>query len=209
MEIRDQNGPAYRVVEHHLQRGQWLLRAGYRIRVGSAASTAAREALFGRFLGSIEVGEPPALRASRQAWGLKKSTQNVLDYADQLKRVGDHSALEEILAQAVEKGPPARRNARRRWHRILKERLTLWRTRPHLSSASGSDFVHMALREVPQDTGVQREGILWLAGQGACEEARIAFSAFQTVRPTASAASGIDEALKELCRGTESRVDYP
>jgi len=202
MEIQDEKGLWFRVVEHNLQRGQWLVRAGYRIRSNGSSPTKVRTAFYGRFLEGLQVVEPPALSEARQAWTLKKDTRTSLDFADQLQRIGAWSEVEEVLKERAERTPPNGRQARRRWNRILRERIGLWNLHPEVvPSEGGKAWVRGALAAVPRDTGIQREGILWLGGQGACDEAKIAYDAFKELRRNAALVSGIDESLGEICSG--------
>jgi membrane associated rhomboid family serine protease len=201
LELKDEKGQWFRIVEHNLQRGRWLVRTGYRIRSDGEAPSSVREAFFGSFLKDLVVGEPPALAKARQAWILKKDTRTSLDFADQLDRVEDWVQVEAVLKERAERDPPRTRRLRRRWNRIVRDRLALWNAHPEVAPEKGQVWLQGALAAVPRDTGVQREGILWLGSHGACEEAKMAYDAFEELRRSAALASGIAEDLGAICGG--------
>ncbi|MEC7240443.1 MAG: rhomboid family intramembrane serine protease [Myxococcota bacterium] len=189
----------FRVVEHQLRRGRWLLRAGYRIQSSDSGPSAFREAFYASFLPTIELDDPPKLQKARQAWLLKKDTRNALDYAEQLQRIGDWDALNELLEKASEREAPRQRKALGRWKRIRRQRIAFWRAHPEFNAPNAVDFVKEILRESPLDRAAQKEGILWLAANGDCEGAAIAYDRFKELREHAAQASGIANDLNTLC----------
>lgn len=202
LETQAEDGNWFRVVEHNLQRGQWLIRAGYRVRSNGVAPTAFREALFGAFLETLTVGEPPDLVQAQQDWLLKKDTRTALALAEQLKRMEDWVQMEAVLRVIAEREPPLTRKARRRWNRVLRDRLELWQARPEVVPKDSVAWVRLALAAVPEDTRVQKSGILWLGANSWCDEAKAVYDGFVELRPKAAAASGIVENLNEVCVGT-------
>jgi rhomboid protease GluP len=205
LETQGEDGTWFRVVEHNLQRGQWLVRTGYRVRSDGVEPSAFRRALFGAFLETLTVTDPPALVKARHAWSLKKDAQTCLGLADQFKRMEDWGQMEKVLREIAERKPPPTRKARRRWNRILRDRLELWQAHPAVAPDNGVDWVQLALAAVPQDTRVQKAGILWLAANSWCNEAKIVYDEFVALRPRAAGVSGIAENLNEVCVGPNAR----
>ena len=189
----------FRVVEHQLRRGRWLLRAGYRIQSSQSGPASFREAFYSAFLPTIEIDEPPKLSQSRQAWLLKKDTRNALDYAEQLRRVEDFDSLSGLLKEAAEREAPRQRKALARWKKLRRQRIAFWRGHPEYSAPSDLDFVLEVLAQSPGDRTTQREGILWLAANGHCGKATLAYDSFKSVRDHAAQASGILNDLHSLC----------
>lgn len=199
LEIQDENGDWFTVVEHNLQRGQWLVRAGYRIRSNGVKPAAFRQHFFGAFLKTLVVEPPPALVQAQAEWGLKKDTRTALKLANQLNRMADWPALEAVYKVIAERDPPRSRKSRRRYNRILRERISLWGAHPEVLPEGALQWVLGALVVVPTDSGVQKAGILWLSLNNGCNEAKIAYDSFQVLRPRPALASGIKDQLAEVC----------
>ena len=198
-ELEDDSGNQYRIVEHQLQRGRWVVRAGYRIQSGPSGPSRFREAFFASFLDTLEVSEPPDLRTASQAWLLKKDTANALAYAEQLRRIEDIEGLDEVLRVAAEKQAPRQRKALGRWKRIRRQRIAFWGEYLEFNRPEHLSFVMDVLRSSPRDTASQREGILWLGSNGHCDDAHLAYDEFVALRETAARASGISDALGTIC----------
>jgi hypothetical protein len=128
-----------------------------------------------------------------------------LGLADQFKRMEDWGQMEKVLREIAERKPPPTRKARRRWNRILRDRLELWQAHPAVAPDNGVDWVQLALAAVPQDTRVQKAGILWLAANSWCNEAKIVYDEFVALRPRAAGVSGIAENLNEVWVGPNAR----
>jgi len=199
LEIQDENGAWFHVVEHNLQRGQWLVRAGYRVRSNGHRPASFRTAFFGAFLGTLVVEAPPDLVQAQHKWGLKKNTRTGLELANQWIRLEDWTAAEAVYKEIAERDPPRSRKARRRWNRIVRERLHLWQAQDQLVPENAQEWVLVTLKASPSDSGVQRAGIQWLSTNNGCNEAKMAYDAYVVLRPRIATASGIAENLTESC----------
>jgi rhomboid protease GluP len=199
LEIQDENGDWFAVVEHNLQRGQWLVRAGYRIRSNGVRPAAFRQKFFGAFLKTLVVESPPALVQAQHEWGLKKNTQTGLGLANQLNRMADWPAVEAIYKVIAERDPPQSRKSRRRYNRILRERISLWGAHPEIVPEGALEWVLSALGGTLTDSGVQKSGIEWLAANSRCNEAKMAYDRFSGLRPRLAANSGLPKHLAEVC----------
>ncbi|MFN7145492.1 MAG: rhomboid family intramembrane serine protease [Myxococcota bacterium] len=163
------------LVEHDLRRGVWLLRVGYHLR-DDAVPDAGREALYRHVLGTIEVGEPPALVAARRAHDLYPYDPAVAwTYARALGDAGDVVAA-DLAWEALAARPDGWR-----WE-AARGRLRLWRQAElggvdallddRIAAADRADWPLGWLGAAPADAvDLHGEAIAWLAAHGMCQEA--------------------------------------
>ncbi len=180
-----------RVVEHHLQRGRWLVRAGYYTRPATSG-IAGRERLYQQILSTLQVGDPPTLTAATAQLARNPASPSLLfDYARELHRLD--RALEADAAYA-------RLDTRTdgwQWD-AARARLKLWLEHPEVATLKRRDWLLGYLDRAPAiDETIHRRGIRWLVSQGDC------LTAQQHLRrlSTRADAAPLMPALRQLLTG--------
>ena len=155
-----------RIIEHQLQRGRWLLRAGYYLRP-QASAVAGREALYQHVLTTIEVHEPPTLLASLERLERNPTSPSMrYDYASELHRLGRVSEADAAY------GALDSREDGWQWE-AARARLQLWLEYPDVAGLEQRDWLLGYLDEAPGiDATLHRRGLQWLVARGDCTTAR-------------------------------------
>ncbi|MCB9743207.1 MAG: rhomboid family intramembrane serine protease [Alphaproteobacteria bacterium] len=196
LQFRDPEGVArYRLVEHHLLRGRYLLRAGWYVSLDGRVQPDPREALFEEMIASIEVGDPPRLAAARADHARNPTSPRIRrELAKALWDLGDFEQADALYALAAEAGGRPGLEA-------AVERLSMWNAHPALfSEAPVPTWFEPWLEEHPTERSLQVEGITWLARAGRCLAARAHHEAFANARPDAAELVSTAEAVLR-CEG--------
>ncbi len=155
-----------RVVEQQLQRGRWLVRAGYYL-YPAASAVGGREALYRYALSTVQVHEPPTLLASQERLERNPTSPSMLfDYARELHRLGRVAEADAAYGRLDERSDGWQWDAAR-------ARLQLWLEYPDAAGLDHRDWLLGYLDEAPGiDATIHRRGVQWLVEHGDCATAR-------------------------------------
>ncbi|MCB9745436.1 MAG: rhomboid family intramembrane serine protease [Alphaproteobacteria bacterium] len=197
LHFRDHDGvERFRLVEHHLLRGRYLLRAGWYVSLDGRVQPDPREALFEQMIASIEVGDPPKLAAARAEHARNPRSARIRrDLASALWDLGDFEQADALFALAAERGG-------RDGLLASVTRLEMWRAHPEVfDDAETPTWFEPLLEEYPAERSLQVDGITWLAEHGRCLAARAHHEAFANARPEAMELVATAEAVLR-CEGS-------
>jgi len=166
LSVHTEDRGVIRIVEHQLQRGRWLVRAGYYLRP-QASAVAGREILYQHALATIAVHEPPTLLASLERLERNPASPSMrYDYARELHRVGRTSDADAAY------GALDSREDGWQWD-AARARLQLWLEYPDAAGLEQRDWLLGYLDAAPGiDATLHRRGLQWLVTQGDCTTAR-------------------------------------
>ncbi len=172
----DDSGEAYRVVEYNQQRGRWLYRVGYQVRVDKHGYSAPRGRLFSWALEGIELLEPESLQEARLAWMSSRTLGRGSALGEQLGWWGDSVGAEEVFREAADLGGHASISARRRYVQFSRRRLRVWHSAPSLTV--DTQWLSATLQQYSRDSTLNQLGISWLIEHDLCGEAIEALEAY-------------------------------
>jgi len=191
----DDLGDQYRVVEYTQQRGRWLYRFGYQVRVDKHGYSAPRGKLFAWALEGIEILEPEALQEARLAWMSSRSLSRGSSLGEQLGWWGDYEGAERVFSDSAELGGHISMSSRRRYVQYARRRLRVWHSAPNIQV--DDQWLISTLREYSRDSTLNELGISWLVSQGRCGDALPAMEAHLASNDAASVE--LRESLETNC----------
>jgi hypothetical protein len=162
----DDSGDRYRVVEYSQQRGRWLYRAGYHVRVDKHGYNAPRGRLFSWALEGLEILEPESLQEARLAWMSSRTQGRGSALGEQLGWWGDYEGAESVFRDAAALGGHISMSSRRRYVQYARRRLRVWHSAPSLQV--DTQWLNATLREYSRDSTLNDLGISWLIDHGLC-----------------------------------------
>lgn len=150
----------WRVEEHRLQRGKWLLRVGFVYREPASALTN-RRAVYVHVLRSLRVLEIPDLQHARVRWELRQDSSILRErYARQLRFAGRATQAEVLLSKGTVDPE------------TMLERLTLWQEHPEVEPV---DALSVISPHLPRSEELQAATLQWLTSRLRCQEAVVLF----------------------------------
>lgn len=164
LELRSATGARSRLVEHHLQRGRWLARAGYLVRLDEDGRPNRRAALFERVLHTVEVGAPPSVElARRETRRVPDSSRAWLDLAAVLEDEMSWARADLAYQRAMALDDDLAGEAAAR-------RLELWATAPEQFPPSDAPpWFQRWVEDWPDATSLQLDALWWAVAHGACD----------------------------------------
>jgi len=191
----EETGERYRVVEYSLERGRWLYRVGYQVRVDKHGYNAPRGRLFTWALDGIEFLEPVSLQEARLAWMSSRTLGRGSALGEQLGWWGDYEEAESVFRDAASLGGHTSMSSRRRYVQYARRRLRVWHVAPSLQI--DSQWLNSTLHEYSRDSTLNELGISWLIDNEFCGDALEAMERHLAVSDSASVE--LRESLEAAC----------